>query len=462
MATTIPTEGSSVGSAVVADHAPPRLRSYGVYAAGVLMVVYAFAFLDRQILNLMVGPLERTLHISDSQFALLTGASFGVFYTVMGLPLGWLADRCNRKWLITVGIACWSLMTASCGVARGFAQLMLCRIGVGVGEATLSPSAYSMLSDYFDKTRLPRAMSIYACGIFLGAGLAMILGGTVVGAVQHLPLGQFASLGLRYPWQIVFLLVGLPGLLLALWLSTLREPARREHGAGSATLASASSGVREGLRELGHFLHRYPFMCVSLFLGSGLFSILGYTDSWLPELFIRTWGWTPKHSGLVNGTASLVGGPLGLIFAGWLAGRWLERGRSDAALRLTAYGALAITVPAVLMPLAPRPLLMALLLVPYKFFVGFPVVLIPTAISLAAPNRLRGQLGALFLLVVGLIGMSAGPMLPALFTDYVFHSHAMLRYSLALSTGLVGPLAFATLSLGLREYRSCYQEPVIR
>jgi MFS family permease len=124
--------------------------------------------------------------------------------------------------------------------------------------------------------------------------------------------------------------------------------------------------------------------------------------------------------------------------------------------------ALAITVPAVLMPLAPRPLLMALLLVPYKFFVGFPVVLIPTAINLAAPNRLRGQLGALFLLVVGIIGMSAGPMLPALFTDYVFHSHTMLRYSLALSTGLVGPLAFAMLSLGLREYRSCYQEPVFR
>ena len=446
----------------VASSLPRTSVRYGVYATALLMIAYTFSFLDRQILNLMVGPIERSLHINDSKFALLTGGAFGVFYTVMGLPLGWMADRFSRKWIVSIGVACWSLMTAACGLARNFTHLLLARIGVGVGEATLTPSAYSMLSDYFDKTRLPRAMSIYACGIFLGAGLAMILGGTVVGAVQHLPPGQFASLGLRYSWQIVFLLVGLPGLLLALWLSTLREPVRREQGAGSAVLASASSGAREGLRELGHFLRRYPFMCVSLFLGSGLFSILGYTDSWLPELFIRTWGWTPKHSGLVNGTASLVGGPLGLIFAGWLAGRWLERGRSDAALRLTAYGALAITVPAVLMPLAPRPLLMALLLVPYKFFVGFPVVLIPTAINLAAPNRLRGQLGALFLLVVGILGMTAGPMLPALFTDYVFHSHAMLRYSLALSTGLVGPLAFATLSLGLREYRSCYQEPVIR
>lgn len=457
--TSVTTDAHGSLSALRADRLPVlRLGSYEMYAAGTLMLAYAFAFLDRQILNLMVGPIERSLHISDSQFALLTGGAFAIFYTVMGLPLGAIADRYNRKWLITAGITCWSLMTASCGFARSLPQLMLCRIGVGVGEATLSPSAYSMLSDYFDKERLPRAMSVYACGIFIGAGLATILGGTVVSAVQRMPLVDLAWIGVTHSWQVVFLVVGLPGLLLALWLSTLREPVRREQGADSAALARASRGFRQGLQELSGFLRRYPWMCTALFIGSGLYSILGYTDTWYPELFIRTWGWTPAHAGWVNGTASLVAGPCGLIVAGWWASRLIARGRIDASLRCTAYGALAITLPAALMPLAPHPQLMAALLLPFKFFVGFPVVLIPAAISLVAPNRLRAQLGALFLLAVGIIGMSCGPLLPALFTDYVFRSHAALRYSLALSTGLIGPIAFATLWRGLREYRSCYQE----
>lgn len=437
--------------------APINVR-YGVYATAILMIAYTFSFLDRQILNLMVGPIERSLGIDDAQFALLTGGAFGIFYTVMGLPLGWMADRFNRKWIVAIGIACWSVMTASCGFARSFGHLMLARIGVGVGEATLSPSAYSMLSDYFDKARLPRAMSVYTCGIFIGAGLATILGGAVVTAVEHSPLIGLASFGITWSWQVVFLVVGLPGLLLALWLATLREPVRREQGAGSAAIARASGGILQGLRQLAAFLARYPLMSVSLFLGSALFSILGYADAWYPELFIRTWGWSAAHSGWVNGTASLTAGPLGLLFAGWCSSRLIAAGRVDACLRLTALGAIGITLPAIAMPLAPTPLSMALLLLPLKFFVGFPPVLIPSAIHMASPNRLRGQLGALFLFTVGIIGVSSGPILPALFTDYVFKNPGDLRYALAVSTGMVGPLAFVLLWVGLGQYRRCFDE----
>jgi MFS family permease len=435
----------------------PKLR-YAWYATAVLMVAYTFSFLDRQILNLMIGPIEHDLRISDSQFALLTGGAFGIFYTVMGLPLGWMADRFSRKWIVATGIACWSVMTAACGLAGSFTQLMLTRIGVGVGEATLSPSAYSMLADYFDRARLPRAMSVYTCGIFIGAGTAMILGGAVVGLVHHTPSISFAHLGVMRSWQVVFMIVGLPGLAVALWLATLREPVRRDHGAGSVAVAQSSEGFVRGLKELAAFLTRYPRLCVALFLGSALFSILGYTDAWYPELFIRTWGWSPSRSGLVNGASSLIAGPLGLLFAGWYSSRLIAAGRIDACLRLTAFGAIGITLPAVLMPLAPNPTAMALCLLPLKFFVGFPPVLIPSAIQMVAPNRLRGQLGALFLFTVGIIGVSCGPLLPALFTDYVFKSHDSLRYSLVWSTGLIGPLAFATLWLGLRQYRIRFQE----
>jgi MFS family permease len=431
---------------------------YAWYATAVLMVAYTFSFLDRQILNLMVGPIERDLGISDSQFAILTGGAFGIFYTIMGLPLGWLADRVSRKWIVATGIACWSVMTAACGLAGSFRHLMLTRIGVGVGEATLSPSAYSMLADYFDKARLPRAMSVYTCGIFIGAGTAMMLGGAVVSLVHNTPAIHLAAFGVTRAWQAVFVLVGLPGLLLALWLATLREPVRRDHGADSVAVARVSAGFKQGLSELGAFLLAYPKMCVALFLGSALFSILGYTDAWYPELFIRTWGWSASRSGLVNGASSLIAGPLGLLFAGWYSSWLIARGRVDACLRLTAFGAIGITLPAVLMPLAPTSTTMALCLLPLKFFVGFPPVLIPSAIQMVAPNRLRGQLGALFLFTVGIIGVSCGPILPALFTDYVFKDHDSLRYSLAWSTGLVGPLAFITLWIGLRQYQTRFHE----
>jgi len=431
---------------------------YAWYATAVLMVAYTFSFLDRQILNLMVGPIEHDLGIGDAQFAILTGGAFGIFYTLMGLPLGWLADRLSRKWIVASGIACWSVMTAACGLAGSFLQLMLTRIGVGVGEATLSPSAYSMLADYFDKARLPRAMSVYTCGIFIGAGTAMMLGGAVVSAVHNTPGSYLGAFGITHAWQAVFMIVGLPGLVLALWLATLREPVRRDHGADSVAVARPSASLADGLRELLAFIVSYPRMCIALFLGSALFSILGYTDAWYPELFIRTWGWSASRSGLVNGASSLIAGPLGLLFAGWYSSRLIAAGRVDACLRLTAWGAVGITLPAVLMPLAPSPTIMALCLLPLKFFVGFPPVLIPSAIQMVAPNRLRGQLGALFLFTVGIIGVSCGPILPALYTDYVFKSHDSLRYSLAWSTGLVGPCAFGVLWLGLRQYRARFQE----
>ena len=433
----------------------PSVR-YGVYATAVLMIAYVFSFLDRQILTLMVGPIERSLHIKDTAFALLTGGAFGIFYTLMGLPLGWMADRFNRKWIVSIGVALWSLMTAACGLAQSFTQLLLARIGVGVGEASLTPAAYSMLSDYFDKSRLPRAMSFFACGIFVGAGLAMILGGTLVGAVARTPVVHIAVLGVMRSWQIVFVVVGLPGLVLALWLATLREPVRRDQGVQAA--AAKRKPTRQEFSELIAFLARYKWMFISLYAGGALYALIAFGDSWYPELFIRTWGWSPRHSGLVIGAETLTVGPLGMIFAGWYSSRLIAKGKVDACLWLTGLGALGITVPAIALPLSPNPVVAATLLVLFKFLQGFPPVLIPTAILMTSPNKFRGQLGALFPFTNGIVGVTLGPILPALITDYVFRDPHALRYALALSMGLVGPVTFAACWIGLKQYRQCFDE----
>ncbi|WP_404335154.1 spinster family MFS transporter [Sphingomonas sp. MMS12-HWE2-04] len=426
---------------------------YGWYVTAVLMVAYTFSFLDRQILNLMVSPIEHDLGINDLQFALLTGAAFGILYTIAGLPLGWLADRYPRKWIVSGGIACWSVMTAVCGLAGSFGQLFVARIGVGVGEAALSPSAYSMLSDLFDRSRLPRALSLYTFGIFLGVGLAMILGGEIIDLVERLPLAQrVMAQGVR-SWQLVFLVVGLPGLLVAGWLATLREPARR----GDRT-DPASAGL--DLRPLFTFLLQHKRMSFSLLIGSALLSVLSSIDAWYPELFIRTFGWSSALSGRANGLSSLIGGPIGLVFAGTWSSRMLKAGRTDACLRLTALAALGTGLAAIVMPLMANPWAMTALLFPIKFFMGFTPVLIPAAIQMVAPNRLRGQMSAAFLFTTGLVGVTCGPVLPALLTDYVFGSPHMLRYALAISAAIITPLAFGGLWLGMAQYRTAYAAQV--
>jgi MFS family permease len=425
-------------------------RFYPWYATGVLMLAYVLSYLDRQILYLMVGPIRKDLHINDFEFSLMSGAAFGIFYTFMGLPIGLLADRWNRKKLIAMGITAWSIMTACCGLAQNYGQLFLARIGVGVGEATLSPSAYSFLSDSFDKVRLPRAMSVYALGLFIGAGLALIIGGEVVGAVDQWGAVTLPVVGELRSWHLVFLIIGAPGLLVALWVSTLREPAR--------------TGVTEvprseyPLSQLFGFIADKPLMAISLFLGAALFSAQAYADSWYPTLFMRLWGWKVQNAGQIVGASSLIAGPIGMLFAGWLASRWVAQGKVDACLRLQAWAALGITLPAVLLPIAPNATIMALLLFPFKFFIGFTPVLIPSALQMVAPNQIRAQLGAVFLFATGLVGVTGGPILPAFLSEYVFQGTHALPHALSATATIIGPVTFVISWLGLAQYRARYRQ----
>src|SRR5216683_2185076 len=201
---------------------------YAWYVVFILMVCYTLSFVDRQILSLLVGPMKRDLAISDTRIGLLQGLAFALFYGLMGLPLGRLADTRNRRNVIIVGVVLWSFLTGACSTARSFWSLFVARIGVGVGEATLSPSAFSLITDYFPKEKLGAALSVYSMGIFIGSGLALIAGGSVVDAVTRMPAVTVPLLGTVAPWRFTFLIVGAPGLVIALLLYTVREPSRRQ------------------------------------------------------------------------------------------------------------------------------------------------------------------------------------------------------------------------------------------
>ena len=200
---------------------------YAWFVVGLLTLAYVFSFIDRQILNLMVKPIQKDLGISDTGMGLLMGASFAVFYTFFGIPLGRLADTRSRRLIICCGIAVWSLMTAGCGLTKKFWQLALMRMGVGVGEASLSPAAYSLISDYFRPELRSTAISVYSMGIYIGSGLAFILGGLVIGFTSEQESFVVPIVGAVRSWQLVFFVVGLPGLLVAVLMLAIREPARK-------------------------------------------------------------------------------------------------------------------------------------------------------------------------------------------------------------------------------------------
>ncbi|GAO54914.1 MFS transporter [Novosphingobium sp. MD-1] len=203
----------------------PRIEPYSWYALGVLVIVYILNFIDRQLLTILAVDLKRDLGISDSEFGFLYGTAFGVFYALFGIPLGKLADRWTRTRLLAIGLAVWSAMTALSGLSRNFTQLGLARIGVGVGEASAGPSAYSLLSDYFPPRRRATAIAIYSAGIYLGGGVSLFIGSSIANAWNSGFAPGAHPFGLA-GWQVAFLAVGLPGLLLAGWVNSLREPAR--------------------------------------------------------------------------------------------------------------------------------------------------------------------------------------------------------------------------------------------
>jgi MFS family permease len=446
-----PAPTSAPGSSPSTPSTPYPGPAYAWYVVAVLMVIYVFSFVDRQILSLLVGPIRRDLGISDTQMSLLMGFSFAVFYTFFGIPLGRLADARSRRGLIAAGLVVWSLMTAGCGLAQRFWHFLLLRMGVGVGEAALSPAAYSMISDMFPRHRLATAISVYSTGIYIGSGLATLLGGVVVGAVSGVDLWHLPVVGDIRPWQVVFFIVGLPGVLFAAVLWTVREPARRDaRGAllqGSGKAGAPLSAVIAYLK-----LNWKTFACHNLGFALLSFSAYGST-AWIPTFLQRTHGMSPRDSGVYYGLIVMVAGTLGIVFGGRMADWLSQRGYRDAKMRAGVIASLVWIPTGVLYALVPSSAWALLLLVPTVFTSSMPFGAAPAAIQEMMPNAMRGQASAIYLFVVNLIGLGFGPTAVALCTDYLFGSDLDLRYSLLLVATVAHLASAAVLMLGLRPFR---------
>jgi len=425
---------------------------YAWYAVGVLTLAYVCSFMDRYILALLVQPIRRDLGIGDTGMSLLMGFSFAVFYSFFGIPLGRLADSRSRRTLIAIGCAIWSLMTAGCGLARNYSQLLLLRMGVGVGEATLSPAAYSLITDYFPKERLATAMSVYSTAIHIGTGLAYILGGAVVGFVSTQGETILPIVGAIRPWQTVFFIVGLPGLLLALLMYTMKEPVRR-----GLRFVKAEGGARQTaqapLGEVFRYFRENKATLICHNVGFTLSTLTSYT-TWGPTLFIRNYGWSAAQAGVVYGLLTSIIGVLGILAGGRVADWLAERGWRDANLRLGLIATLAWLPTGILFPLMPNAGWAVALLIPTYFLVSAPWGAAAAALQQVMPNAMRGQATGIYLFALNLIGGGLGPLAVALVTDYVFHNDHALKYSLVI-VGALSHLASAVLLWrGLKHFRN--------
>jgi MFS family permease len=418
-------------------------RRYAWYVVGVLTLANVSGFIDRQILSLLVVPIRRDLGLTLTEMSYLIGLPFAIFFTLMGFPIARLADSRSRKNVIAIGVALWSVMTALCGLAGSYSRLLLARIGVGVGEAALAPPATSMISDYFPRERLGGAMGVYSMGVFIGSGLAYFIGGWVVGLVSAQTSWTWPVIGAIRPWQSVFMIVGAPGLLIALLILALREPERRDHTRGTVSLRRFFAYVRTNLRT---------FTCLSF--GYALSATVNYgIAAWLAFFLIQSHGWSAARAGMVQGTLTMTIGALGVVAGGRMADALVQRGYTDGGLRVGILASLGMLVSATAYPFAGSASVAVAWLVLVNFFAAFPWGAASAASAEIVPASMRAQGVALFLFVLNLVSVALGPIAVAAITDHIFHDDSAIRYSLAIVNvvGMVG--AIALFLAGLSSYR---------
>jgi MFS family permease len=417
--------------------------AYAWFVVVVLSLANCVSFIDRLILSLLVQPIKAELQITDVQFSLLAGAAFAIFYCGMGLVIARWADRYSRKWIVTAGITMWCLMTAFAGTARNYLELFLYRIGVGVGEATLSPSAYSLLAGYFPPQRLALAIGVFSAGVTAGSGIAFLLGGAVISWVMGQGTVTLPLFGDLSGWRLVMVCVGLLGLPVAALMLLVREPPR-----------SAGFTPATGQQVWRHFranASRYGYV----FIGYGTTSITAFAVmTWTPALYQRQYGATIGEAAATIGTVALLGGLLGAVAGGAIADHLESRGDRHAKLRVLCWCGLGLLLPSVIAPLMPTMLGHATVIF-FTFVFGTAAAGPGGAyIQSISPDQMRAQFGALYQLSLTLVGAIVGPFAVALLTDHLFGDELRLGHSMAIVSAVANPIAAYVLWRALKSARA--------
>jgi len=439
---------NSATNASAGNHSRYPTAGYAWYMVILLTLAYICSFIDRFMLGLLVEPIKADLGFSDTQLGLLLGPAFAIFYATMGLPLGWMADRYRRGWIVAIGITVWSAATIACGLVKNFLQMFIARMSVGIGEATLSPCAISMISDSFPPERRAKPIAFYSMAISIGAAIASLFSATVLIWAKSSPETTLPLVGVVAPWQFAFIAVGLPGFILALMFFSLREPRRQDRGLteglGNASLVDTLKFILQRWQAFASFLTIFCLM-----------TTVAYSQGWSAALFMRTWGWEASRFALVNGLVLLAIGPAMVNLAGWWCDRWYAAGTQDAALRIAAIGAFIMVVTGVIAPLMPTGELAMVVFALNAVGMAITTATGVTALLNMTPGEIRAQVVAFYYMAISLAGLLLGPTTIGILNDQVF-GEAGLKYSMALLPFVYGLPVLLLVPVTLRLYaRTC-------
>ena len=423
------------------------------YALALLFLAYVLSFIDRQILSLLVGPIRAQFGITDFQYSLLQGAAFALLYTFAGLPLGRLADRLSRKWVVAASVAFWSLATMTCGLAKNFTQLFAARMAVGAGEAGLAPPADSLITASVRPQHFGYAMAFYKSAVKVGGAFALILGGVLIDFYTKIGAIELPIVGTIHPWQATLMTVGFPGLLLAMLISTMIEPSRKD------VVSTQSGGLELPIRTVGRFLWTRKRTYLALFVGSSMLAMAGYgSAAWYPEYFVRAYGVSKTEAGSSFGLIILIGGSLGVMLGPAISNWLAARGHTDSYVRAIMYASMIAFFPAVAAPLMPTMNLTLTLLFPATLFGGAYLGVMAASFQPITPNQMRGQTTAIYIFVTNIFGMAIGTSILAAFTDFLYQDDNKLHYSIATANAIFYPAAVCLFAYCLKGYRKSVEE----
>jgi MFS family permease len=398
-----------------------------------LTLAYILSFVDRFILSLLVEPIKADLDLTDTQIGLLLGPAFALFYATMGLPFGWLADKKRRTWIVAFGIALWSLATAFSGLAKNFWQMFTARMSVGVGEATLSPCAMSMIADSFPPDSRGKPIAVYSTAMSLGAATASFVGAAILTWAKSGEQIELPVLGIVAPWQFAFLVVGLPGVLLSAIFFVMREPPRREVIPISGEISDQSGTFIETVRYVGQRWAAF----LGFFSIFSLMTIVAYSQGWMAATFSRTWGWAPEDYALVNAFILIGVAPITINIAGWISDKQTAKGKMDTPLVLAMIGVLIMVPSGVAISLMPSGEIAFVMSAINTVGIAMISAVGVTALLNITPSTMRGQIVALYYMCMSIAGLMLGPTSVGLLSDYVFGAD-QLRYALALPPLIFG------------------------
>lgn len=416
------------------------------FLVALLTVAYILSYVDRAILGLLIEPIKADLNLTDEQIGWVLGPAFAVFYATMGLPLGWLVDRSRRTWIVGCGIIVWSFATAMSGLSKSFAHLFTTRMAVGVGEATLSPSAMSMIADSFPPERRGKPISVYVAALSVGGGIAsLIVSGVLVWAKN---IGEISVplLGALAAWQITFVAVGLPGLLVGLVFFFMREPVRRP--VESDELQIEGNGVGVALKYLRDNLSIYAGF-ISL---ACVMTVIAYSQGFLPPAFERTWGWAPEKFAAINGIVLIILGPITVISTGFILDRWVQSGVPDAALRLLIIGFLIMIPTGSIAMFMPTATLAYIVLSLNTVGIGMVSTTAVTAVLAITPAQIRGQIVALYYMAISMTGLFLGPTTVGILSTRVF-GEDQLNVAIGVLPVLYGIVPLLFIPITYRLYK---------